>query len=486
MQRVAQGQLERARPLFAELSAFNLSVEAVLAGTAPGEIYVDALDDPKVGFAITPEGEFLTGDDRAEAEYAALQALIPARAYLIFHPERWETKLPQIWVNPAARRHARHYLRFESMRLPGWQGLIPDGFHVAQVDRAFLVRTDLKHHNTVVERVGSWHSVDYFLQHGFGFCLVEGNTVASCCVADCVVGDKCEIGIFTEMEYRRRGLAALAVAATVEYCLAHAITGIGWHCLQSNVGSRRVAEKVGFVPQRDYVAYSSVLPSENAADLTRQAYEEWARHYERFVPVDFRFGYDAAKAWALAGDSVRSLAHLHALLDQGWQGKPEWLEQDWPFASLRGLAEFEAVVEQLKSSQNNRQALRDQVILDTNVLVAAGFNSRSHAARIVNAVKSGQLHMVWNEETRREIRFVLRRIPPLRKFQVEDLFQPDLQYLGDTFPEKFEVIPDPDDRKFAALAGATGATLITRDDHLLQQRGQLDLTILTPTQFWNR
>ena len=41
------------------------------------------------------------------------------------------------------------------------------------------------------------------------------------------------------------------------------------------------------------------------------------------------------------------------------------------------------------------------VVLDTNVLVAAGFNPRSASARIVNAVKQGKLHMLWNEATRR-------------------------------------------------------------------------------------
>jgi hypothetical protein len=37
------------------------------------------------------------------------------------------------------------------------------------------------------------------------------------------------------------------------------------------------------------------------------------------------------------------------------------------------------------------------VVLDTNVLVAAGFNPRSASA------KQGQVRMVWNDATRREM-----------------------------------------------------------------------------------
>jgi RimJ/RimL family protein N-acetyltransferase len=328
-----------------------LSVEAVLAGTAPGEIYVDQIDNPRVGLAFTPEGEYLAGDAEVEAAYQGLKETISPRAYLIFHPERWETKLGQIWVNQAARRHPRQHLRFERMLIPNWRQLIPAGFQLVQVDRAFLERTDLKNHDTVVDRLGGWHSVDYFLQHGFGFCMIEGDTVASCCFADCVVGNQCEMGIATDMKYRRRGLATVVVAATVEYCLANGLTQIGWHCLQSNVGSRSVAEKVGFAVDQEYDAYSSVLPTENAADLTRDEYIEWARHYESFIAADYAYGYDAANAWALAGEPERALAHLQTLLDHGWQGKPEWLARNWPFASLHSMPEFEAMVARLRQQE---------------------------------------------------------------------------------------------------------------------------------------
>jgi uncharacterized protein len=127
----------------------------------------------------------------------------------------------------------------------------------------------------------------------------------------------------------------------------------------------------------------------------------------------------------------------------------------------------------------------EPTVLDTNVFVAAGFNPGSHAARILDAVKAGQLRMVWNEATRREILHILRRIPPLAKHAVDDLFRPQDEYKSATYPEHFEIVPDPDDRKFAALAHAAGAILISRDDHLLQQREHLGITVLTAQEYWN-
>lgn len=126
------------------------------------------------------------------------------------------------------------------------------------------------------------------------------------------------------------------------------------------------------------------------------------------------------------------------------------------------------------------------VILDTNVFVAAGFNPRSASAKIVNAVKQGQLRMVWNDATRRETEHIMQQIPPLRAHSVSDLFRPRERYTAPTHPDRFAFIPDPDDRKFAAVANATGAILISNDDHLLAYRHRIDLTVLTPSAFWRR
>ena len=129
---------------------------------------------------------------------------------------------------------------------------------------------------------------------------------------------------------------------------------------------------------------------------------------------------------------------------------------------------------------------RPAVVLDTNVLVAAGFKPGSASATIVNAVKQGELQMVWNDATRREIERIVHQIPPLRAQPVAPLFRPADRFAGPTHPERFAEIPDPDDRKFAALAEATGAVLISNDEHLLGHRDRMNLTVLTPGELWKR
>ena len=91
------------------------------------------------------------------------------------------------------------------------------------------------------------------------------------------------------------------------------------------------------------------------------------------------------------------------------------------------------------------------VVLDTNVLVAAGFKPRSASATIVDAVKQGQVRMVWNDATRREIEHIIGKIPPVRA---------------------------------RADARAGGTTLISNDEHLLAHQDRIAVPVLTPGAFW--
>ena len=104
------------------------------------------------------------------------------------------------------------------------------------------------------------------------------------------------------------------------------------------------------------------------------------------------------------------------------------------------------------------------IVVDTNILVGAGFNPRSDSARLVEALREGRLRMVWNDATRQETEYILRRIPRLAWTQFSDLFRESDRFRGVVSPEhQFGHVGDAADRKFAALAAAANAVLTTND-----------------------
>jgi predicted nucleic acid-binding protein len=123
------------------------------------------------------------------------------------------------------------------------------------------------------------------------------------------------------------------------------------------------------------------------------------------------------------------------------------------------------------------------VVLDTNVVVAGGLRPCSASARLLEQVRDGELRMCWNDATRGEIERLVRRIPPLSSADVELLFREEDRCDAETHPERFAMVVDPEDRKFAALAEVCGAVLVTSDHHLLDVRDQLPIRVATPGEF---
>jgi predicted nucleic acid-binding protein len=125
----------------------------------------------------------------------------------------------------------------------------------------------------------------------------------------------------------------------------------------------------------------------------------------------------------------------------------------------------------------------NRVVLDTNVFVAAGFNPGSHSAYIIQAIRRGEIDLIWNAATRTESEAIVRRIPPLSWGRFADLFRPEGEQTDGPHPGEFAAISDPDDRKFAALAAHTGAILISNDDHLLSSREHAGFRVMSPSEF---
>ena len=114
----------------------------------------------------------------------------------------------------------------------------------------------------------------------------------------------------------------------------------------------------------------------------------------------------------------------------------------------------------------------EDVVIDTNVFVAAGFNSKSAAARVFEGVREGRFRLIWNEPTRRETEIIVRRIPRLDWASIADLFQPEAEFAGPVDLEAFTAISNPDDRKFAALSAAVNVPLITNDGRVRAEGGR--------------
>ena len=161
------------------------------------------------------------------------------------------------------------------------------------------------------------------------------------------------MGIFTHREHRRKGLAAIAAAATVEYALRHGFEAVGWHCNTDNIGSWKTAEKLGFERTCNYAYYYYMYDSvDHLAELGWYHYK--LGHYEKTVryyaqvfeqrPDCHDYYYHlTALAWAHLRDTDQALRHLNLAVDHGWTAA-EWTREQDAFGILHGLPAWDAVL----------------------------------------------------------------------------------------------------------------------------------------------
>lgn len=339
---------------------FNLILTVALEQTSPAKIFVDDAVQPRSAFLLTAEGYYLVGAAGHKAFNQHLKQYIFSDIFndeddvvLEFADLAWGEVLDDLFEKRVVK-YPRYYYTFETFQLD-WRSLLPPDFTMLPVDAAFLARPSLKNMEAVRAGItGNWLSVEHFLQHGFGMCLVTGETIVSWCLADCASASRCEIGIHTDPAYQRRGFAALTVAAAVELAQRKGYAEIGWHCWVHNLASWKVAERVGFVRQLEYMAsiglaHEARYLTELGLALARQENFQAALTWYEQAP-DFGWAQVlAGEAWMMLGDVTSALRCLHAALDLGWDHR-DYLQYNSRFAALHDQAEWRALLGRLNAS----------------------------------------------------------------------------------------------------------------------------------------
>jgi len=295
--------------LFDELSNIHGSVQAVFANPSLGEILVDNLQSPNFAMLRGPEGLYLAG--KLQSNVDGLRQAIADWEYVYPSPS-WLPAINDVLPNRFMVPHER--VRLTLGGKPARAALLPSGFTLTA--GADPMEFSIFHDNVVVSR----------------------------CSADMQVDVYAEIGIWTHIAYRGRGLAAIAASASITDAFAHGIKTVGWHCHASNKRSLKVARSLGFAVTDHYCAYSASLPAENVGDLAPERCRELARHFAAGAAEISWLDFHAAAGWAIGGEHQSALAAVERLVARGWTGKAEWLESFWAFGEIAADPRFEAAV----------------------------------------------------------------------------------------------------------------------------------------------
>lgn len=354
----------RARPLFAPLLAYQMFCAGVLNGRYAGRVWVDDAQAPRSGL-VTKDNVwwFLAGDPENAEFNTTLHTAIFDRTVggekgwggmLVCHPAEWDRQIPALFAPHIPITTERLHYTCRQLDVD-WQAQVPEGFEVRFVDEA-LAADGVEVQGAAADVLALRRGDPAPDLKAVGYVAVHDGKIVASSVIDCIVNGGGDIGLYTDGEFRRRGLAYLTAAAVIEYALAHGVEAVHWDCQSFNLGSIRTAEKLGLHFSHAHTMYNLILNP-----VLHEVNRAWsyfdAGQYEQVLEVcqvniakaealaHSHFYYLTARSYAETARPAEALAALGLAADAGWDSVEEAVADLGALAAQPG---WEAVLERVK------------------------------------------------------------------------------------------------------------------------------------------
>jgi GNAT superfamily N-acetyltransferase len=353
----------------------SLSIKAVLGGNNLGRVFVNDPADPHWAFAMTIEGYLLGGNpnNAAARQHLAdffMEEIFTGKTYLDDNttmtlgvdPSGWEDYLLEMIPTHELEKLDRYQYLCREVKFD-WRSQLPDGFTIRPVEAAMLVEGAKEVDPYVAEwgfMLKGWHSLEKFFSEGGGMAVLHEGRVVGWSLADCYYQDQIDIGIVIAPEHRRHGLAACTAAAMTERCLERGFKQVGWHCQDTNIGSWKTAEKVGFQRASEYNYFYYMLDEiDHLAELgwyyfQKGEHEKTRAYYEQVFSrredcSDYYY-HLAAVVWAEIGEEEKALDYLGQAALRGWFAV-EYTASLEAFDCIRTRPEWKEIQQKMAANQ---------------------------------------------------------------------------------------------------------------------------------------
>ena len=251
----------------------NLEPEGVIWGFNPGTIYVDDVFEPKsaVIWVYGMKGYYFVGDanntrfNNLVVEFFD-KVLVPKAKELGYKwiefsgiNDAWETTLDKLFNHKPKYEVSKQFV-YKHKKVNDFveKYELAKDYDVKQINSE-LLNSQISNYDFLKSIILSWwDSFDSFLEHGIGYTILHKDKVICTCVTSFKKPGHMESHIHTLEEYRKQGFATIAVSKYLSYCKENFIEPY-WDCMQTNYGSRALAEKLGYEKQFEYTLFEFLV-----------------------------------------------------------------------------------------------------------------------------------------------------------------------------------------------------------------------------------
>lgn len=241
----------------------NLFARAVAERVVDGKVFVDDAENPKSFYLLHPYGmSLLFGDPNNEKFNREFKkyALNENRnreliEWMQVFPADWDAVLQDLLsdnlVTPSTQNTSANSIELNvRVNFKFNKEIFLSNKQADQdTDSSIkIIRTDKEAFEKMTGAVvplNFWNTAEDFINKGVAFSLYYNGKLASTAFSAYAHDDKLELGIETYEEFKGKGLAYKVCSALIEYCLENELEPV-WACKKDNVGSYRLAQKLGF------------------------------------------------------------------------------------------------------------------------------------------------------------------------------------------------------------------------------------------------
>lgn len=167
-----------------------------------------------------------------------------------------ENSITDIFQNIPLHKINKLFYTFLAQKVKSIPNPRLEGIQYHPINADFLEEGQFENNHYVKSEIEwMWPSLERFREKGFGTAAVMDASVICWCTAEYVSKSKCGIGIEVIDEFQNKGIATATAAHFLEHCMNRNIVA-HWECDKDNIGSVRVAEKVGFEKTEETVFWS--------------------------------------------------------------------------------------------------------------------------------------------------------------------------------------------------------------------------------------
>ena len=216
-----------------------------------GKIYVTDLENPKSAFAFVGCFGFYAGTPDIEIAKKKPEGF----AIMVPQNKEWAQLIEECY--PSAKRVTRYAIKkdtiFDKIKLQNEISKLPIGYEIHKLD-ADIYDQCLKN-PVMVDFVSAFESKEKYLQIGRGMVILKDGQIVAGASSYARYKEGIEIEVDTIEAERRKHLATIACSSLILNCLEEGLYP-SWDA--QNINSVRLAEKLGYEFDHEYVAYEVV------------------------------------------------------------------------------------------------------------------------------------------------------------------------------------------------------------------------------------